>query len=137
MEIRQPEGVAAAASVVYGGLRWSGIDQLGVVDGVLCEVIIAAPPRQWRHIDEMVAVDEHVRSNSSYELAAESAGAEEFCNFATSTMLQDSDEIESPYASVLVPSDHRFPVDVSLGSGTVEMDSCRGWSNREVACGND
>ena len=85
----------------------------------------------------MIDVKVHVPSDSSYELARESTGGDEFCDVATATTFHEAEEIESPFISVLVPSDHKFPVDVTLGSGTVELDSCRGWSNREVACGND
>ena len=123
--------VLAGASVIYGGLRWSGFDPIVLVDGTEYSLTVAVAPGHVCRLSEDVQVTFHVPEGARNKLVSE----QDVCNVSTSTSFEE-DADDDVYASVLVPARHRLPVDAVLVSGDPDPQFCSGWSNEEFDCGD-
>ena len=125
--------VLVGASVVYGGLRWSGFDPIVNVDGVKYSLNVAVPPDKWCDIARPISVKFYVPRGAQTELVEEFVGGEEFCGVTTETSFQKHPLLRKVFVSVRIPARGRFPVDVMLTSGESEQ-VCSGSSNRPIVC---
>lgn len=134
--------MGAFAPIVYGGLKWSGIDPEVDVDGHQVNVTVAVPPGQWCNIDGAIKVEFLVHKKASATLVAESVDTDgSKCGAHTSSSIKHKkgSKLEGKvYVTVVVEAeDGKFPVEVLVvanGEGGDAI-SCAGQTDKKIKCG--
>ena len=124
-----------AASVVYGGLSWTGFDPvIQLSDGTIVNVDIAVPPGQWCNIDGPIHVTVIVTEGAT--ILEEHIGP---CGVTTATTLIDGDGGEIEVKAVVKTSNgkDKFPVGIMISHKGQELVTCTGKANSEIKCDAD
>ena len=125
----------AAGSVVYGGLRWTGIDPVLIVDGKQVNIVVYVPTVNCDDGDLTgpIKVEVKVPRRVSVELIRESEGCG--TETVTTTMHHRKDTIN---VAVNVKSKENFPVRVHILVEKMRPVMCKGKkSDNKVSCKAD
>ena len=125
----------AAASVVYGGLSWTGFDPvIRLKGGAILNVDIAVPPGKWCNIDGPIHVT--VEAPKGAKLLKEQTGP---CDVTTSTVVKNgaADKVEVTVVVKTSNGKGKFPVEIMISHKGQELVTCTGKANSEVECNAD
>ncbi|MDP6453622.1 MAG: hypothetical protein QF898_09970 [SAR202 cluster bacterium] len=126
----------AAASVVYGGLSWTGIDPIITYTSSTgthtVNVDVGMPPGQWCHVAS-IDIDVDI---AGYDHHDDLTGP---CSITTSTDGSDSGtgtpgEISVSATVVTTNGKAKFPVQIMISQNGTELNVCSGKANSVIEC---
>ena len=124
----------AAASVVYGGLSWTGIDPIITYTSSTgthtVNVDVGMPPGQWCHVAS-IDIDIEIEGYVDHD---DLTGP---CSVTTSTSVSGPGapgEISVSATVVTTNGKAKFPVQIMISQNGTELNVCSGKANSAIEC---